>query len=142
MVWEQGYHSGELKGHIYPDAADYLKRWHDRGLRLFVYSSGSVKAQKLIFGHSNEGDFTVFFSGYFDTAVGGKKESQSYRNILAELGVDAGTVLFLSDVEEELRAAEEAGLKTAWLVREGELPGTARVVARDFSEVDALLRKR
>lgn len=146
MVWEQGgYHSGELKGHIYPDAADYLQRWHDRGgLRLFVYSSGSVKAQKLIFGHSNEGDFTVFFSGYFDTAVGGgKKESQSYRNILAELGgVDAGTVLFLSDVEEELRAAEEAGLKTAWLVREGELPDTARVVARDFSEVDALLRKR
>ncbi|ERS89252.1 haloacid dehalogenase [Marinobacter sp. C1S70] len=142
MVWEQGYHSGELKGHIYPDAADYLKRWHDRGLRLFVYSSGSVKAQKLIFGHSNEGDFTVFFSGYFDTAVGGKKESQSYRNILTELGVDAGTVLFLSDVEEELRAAEEAGLKTAWLVREGELPDTARVVARDFSEVDALLRKR
>lgn len=74
MVWEQGYHSGELKGDIYPDAADYLQRWHDRGLRLFVYSSGSVKAQKLIFGFSNEGDFTPFFSGYFDTGVGGKKK--------------------------------------------------------------------
>ncbi|MGC8121475.1 acireductone synthase [Marinobacter sp. VGCF2001] len=142
MVWEQGYHSGELKGHIYPDAADYLKRWHDRGLRLFVYSSGSVKAQKLIFGHSNEGDFTVFFSGYFDTAVGGKKEPDSYRNILSELGVDAKTVLFLSDVEAELEAAEQAGLKTVWLVREGKMPDTGRVVARDFSEVDALLRKR
>ncbi|HET8850349.1 MAG TPA: acireductone synthase [Marinobacter sp.] len=142
MVWEQGYQSGELKGHIYPDAADYLKRWHDRGLRLFVYSSGSVKAQKLIFGFTNEGDFTPFFSGYFDTAVGGKKEAQSYRNIVAELGVEPATVLFLSDVEAELHAADEAGLKTAWLVRDGELPDTGRMVARDFAEVDALLRKR
>lgn len=142
MIWEQGYRSGELKGHIYPDAADYLQRWHDRGLRLFVYSSGSVKAQKLIFGHSNEGDFTPFFSGYFDTTVGGKKEVQSYLNILAELGVEPKTVLFLSDVEAELKAAEQAGVKTAWLVREGALPETDRFVARDFSEVDALLRKR
>ncbi|KPQ28405.1 MAG: 2,3-diketo-5-methylthio-1-phosphopentane phosphatase [Marinobacter excellens HL-55] len=142
MVWEQGYHSGELKGHLYRDAADYLQRWHDRGLRLFVYSSGSVKAQKLIFGYSNEGDFTPFFSGYFDTAVGGKKEAQSYRNILDELGVDPASVLFLSDIEAELEAAEAAGLKTVWLVRDGDLPDTGRSVARDFAEVDALLRKR
>lgn len=142
MVWEQGYHNGELKGHIYPDAADYLQRWHDRGLRLFVYSSGSVKAQELIFGFSDEGDFTPFFSGYFDTAVGGKKEPQSYQNILAQLGVAPGSVLFLSDIEAELEAAERAGLKTVWLVREGALPDTGRPVARDFAEVDALLRKR
>ncbi|MGF2736787.1 acireductone synthase [Marinobacter sp. DUT-1] len=142
MVWEQGYQQGELKGHIYPDAADYLQRWHDRGLRLFVYSSGSVKAQKLIFGFTTEGDFTPFFSGYFDTRIGGKKESDSYRNILKELGVEPETVLFLSDVEEELEAAEAAGMKTAWLVREGELPDTGRFVARDFSEVETLLRKR
>lgn len=142
MIWEQGYHSGELKGHVYPDAADYLQRWHDRGLRLFVYSSGSVKAQKLIFGFSNEGDFTPFFSGYFDTAVGGKKEPQSYQTILAELGVEPASVLFLSDIEAELDAAESAGLKTVWLIRDGELPDTGRPVARDFAEVDALLRKR
>jgi len=141
MVWEQGYQRGELKGHIYPDAADYLQRWHDRGLRLFVYSSGSVKAQKLIFGFTTEGDFTPFFSGYFDTRIGGKKEADSYRNILKELGVEPETVLFLSDVEAELEAAEAAGMKTAWLVREGELPDTSRFVARDFSEVETLLRK-
>ena len=142
MVWEQGYQQGELKGHIYADAADYLQRWHDRGLRLFVYSSGSVKAQKLIFGFTTEGDFTPFFSGYFDTRIGGKKETVSYRNILSELGVEACTVLFLSDVEAELEAAEEAGMQTAWLVREGDLPETERFVARDFAEVDALLQKR
>lgn len=142
MVWEQGYQQGELKGHIYADAADYLQRWHDRGLRLFVYSSGSVKAQKLIFGFTTEGDFTPFFSGYFDTRIGGKKEAVSYRNILSELGVEACTVLFLSDVEAELEAAEEAGMQTAWLVREGDLPKTERFVARDFAEVDTLLQKR
>src|SRR5690606_35134203 len=138
--WEQGYRSGELKGDIYPDAAEYLQRWHDRGLSLFVYSSGSVKAQQLIFGHSKEGDFTPLFSGYFDTAVGGKKEVQSYRNILAELGVESESVLFLSDVKAELEAAEQAGLETAWLVRDGKRPDTDRFVARNFAEVDALLQ--
>lgn len=142
MVWEQGYQQGELEGHIYEDAAQYLQHWHDRGLRLYVYSSGSVKAQKLIFGFTTEGDFTPFFSGYFDTRIGGKKEPEAYRNILSELGVEAGTLLFLSDVEAELEAAEAAGIKTAWLVRDGELPETERFVARDFSEVDALLQKR
>ncbi|KEF32793.1 2,3-diketo-5-methylthiopentyl-1-phosphate enolase-phosphatase [Marinobacter nitratireducens] len=142
MVWEQGYHQGELKGHIYDDAADYLQRWHDRGLRLFVYSSGSVKAQQLIFGHTTVGDFTPCFSGYFDTRIGGKKEADSYRNILGELGVEASTVLFLSDVEAELAAAEEAGMRTAWLVRDGDAPETSRFVAQDFSEVDQLLKTR
>ncbi len=142
MVWEQGYQQGELKGHIYEDAAQYLQHWHDRGLRLYVYSSGSVKAQKLIFGFTTEGDFTPFFSGYFDTRIGGKKEPEAYRNILSELGVEAETLLFLSDVEAELEAAEAAGIKTAWLVRDGEVPETERFVARNFAEVDALLQKR
>ncbi|WP_417544664.1 acireductone synthase [Marinobacter sp.] len=143
MVWEQGYQQGELKGHIYEDAAQYLQHWHDRGLRLYVYSSGSVKAQKLIFGFTTVGDLTLFFSGYFDTRIGGKKEPEAYRNILSELGVEARTVLFLSDVEAELEAAEAAGMKTVWLIRDGELPETKRFAARNFAEVDAaLLRKR
>lgn len=139
MVWARGYRSGELKGDIYPDAAAYLRRWYERGLALYVYSSGSVQAQKLIFGHSREGDLTPLFSGYFDTGVGGKKEVDSYRNITTELGVSADSVLFLSDVEAELQAAEQAGLHTAWLVREGPLPDANRPVARNFAEVDEIL---
>lgn len=143
MLWEQGYQQGAFKGHVYPDAAEYLRFWHDRGLRLYVYSSGSVKAQKLIFGFSNEGDLTPFFSGYFDTNVGGKKEPQAYRTILGELGVEPATVLFLSDVEAELVAAEACGLKTCWLIREGQLPPqSGRPMARDFREVDALMMHR
>lgn len=139
MLWEQGYLQREFQGHVYPDAAEYLRFWHDRGLRLFVYSSGSVRAQKLIFGFSSEGDLTPFFSGYFDTNIGGKKEPASYQKIVDQLGVDPATVLFLSDVDAELSAAEAAGLRTAWLVREGELPHSHRPVARDFREVDELL---
>lgn len=141
MLWEQGYQQGAFRGHIYDDAAEYLQRWHDRGLRLFVYSSGSVKAQKLIFGFSEAGDLTPFFSGYFDTRIGGKKESASYCNIINELGVEPRTVLFLSDVEAELEAAEEAGMRTVWLVREGELPETERAVTTDFAGVDRFLQQ-
>ncbi|MDX1757653.1 MAG: acireductone synthase [Marinobacter sp.] len=140
MLWEQGYEQGAFKGHVYEDAAQYLKRWHDRGLRLYVYSSGSVKAQKLIFGFSEAGDLTPFFSGYFDTRVGAKRESESYRNILAELGVEPETVLFLSDVEAELEAAEAAGMRTAWLVRDGSHPDSERKIMRNFEDVDTLLR--
>ncbi len=139
MLWEQGYQQGAFHGHVYQDAAEYLQRWHDRGLRLFVYSSGSVKAQKLIFGFSEAGDLTPFFSGYFDTRIGGKREPESYGNIVNELGVEPGTVLFLSDVEAELQAAESAGMQTVWLIRNGDIPETERPVARDFADVDRFL---
>lgn len=78
LVWAQGYAENAYQGHVYADAAEYLRIWHDRGLRLYVYSSGSVQAQKQIFGCSCEGDLTPLFSGYFDTLVGGKKEASSY----------------------------------------------------------------
>ncbi|OEY67828.1 acireductone synthase [Marinobacter sp. X15-166B] len=141
MLWQQGYQHGHFKGHVYEDAAAYLHRWHDRGLRLYVYSSGSVQAQKLIFGFSDAGDLTPCFSGYFDTRVGAKRDPEAYQNILNELGVEPKTVLFLSDVEAELEAAEAVGMKTAWLVRGAQAPSSERPQYRDFSEVDELLRR-
>ena len=140
MIWQQGYERGDFQSHVYDDAADYLRRWHDRGLRLFVYSSGSVQAQKLIFGYSIAGDLTPCFSDWFDTRVGGKKAPDSYRNIVDGLGVEAASMLFLSDVEAELDAAAAEGLKTCWLVREGDRPTSSNhPVARDFGDVDRLL---
>lgn len=140
MIWEQGYQRGDFKGHIYADAAEYLVHWHDQGLRLYVYSSGSVQAQQLIFGHTAFGDLTPYFSGYFDTRVGSKREVSSYQTILQSLGLDPKAVAFLSDIEAELIAAEEAGIYSCWLVRDGALPETNRPVARDFKEVDAWIR--
>jgi enolase-phosphatase E1 len=119
MVWAEGYHAGQLKGHVYPDAVEALQRWHAAGYQLFVYSSGSIQAQKLIFGCSEAGDLTPLFSGYFDTTSGPKREAQSYTNIQQAIGVEAGEILFLSDIVEELDAAQAAGLQTCGLAREG-----------------------
>ncbi|MGH8442498.1 MAG: acireductone synthase [Nevskiaceae bacterium] len=136
MVWRQGYESGELKGHVYDDTPEFLRRCHDRGLRLYVYSSGSVEAQKLIFGHTAFGDLTPLFSGYFDTRVGAKREAQSYRTILRDTGLSGPDMLFLSDVGEELDAARAAGMKTCQLLRDDKTrPAPAHPHARDFSEV-------
>lgn len=136
MIWAQGYAAGELKGHVYPDTPVHLRRWHSQGKRLYIYSSGSVEAQKLIFGHSDAGDLTPLFSGYFDTRIGGKREEASYRAILADLGLPGGEVLFLSDVGEELDAARAAGLHTCQLLRDEKArPFPAHPQARDFSEV-------
>lgn len=136
MIWAEGYAAGELKGHVYPDTPDYLRRWHEQGLRLYVYSSGSVEAQQLIFGHTDYGDLTPLFSGYFDTLMGGKREVGSYRNILEQIGLPAGDVLFLSDIGEELDAAREAGLATTQLLRDDKARAFPQhPAARDFSEV-------
>lgn len=128
MVWAQGYQAGQLKGHVYPDAVEALQRWHAAGYQLFVYSSGSVQAQKLIFGCSEAGDLTPLFSGYFDTTSGPKREAQSYTNIQQAIGVEPGEILFLSDIVQELDAAQAAGLQTCGLARKGgELEGHVSV---------------
>lgn len=135
MVWEQGYRAGQLKGHVYPDAVEALRRWQAEGYRLYVYSSGSIQAQKLIFGCSEAGDLSPLFSGYFDTTSGPKREAGSYRRIVEAIGLPAEEVLFLSDVVQELDAAREAGLPTIGLAREGgELAGHPTVAS--FAVID------
>ena len=135
MVWEQGYQAGELKGHVYPDAVEALKRWYQDGFKLFVYSSGSIQAQKLIFGCSEAGDLSPLFSGYFDTTSGPKREAKSYERITQAIGLDASQILFLSDIVEELDAARTAGMATCGLAREGgELAG--HVTVDSFARID------
>ena len=122
MIWAAGYREADFTAHIYPDAADALRGWHQAGLPLYVYSSGSVPAQRLFFGHSDAGDLTPLFSGWFDTEVGGKREADSYRRIADAIGVPPGEILFLSDVVEELDAAREAGLATVLVDRRDDYP--------------------
>lgn len=120
LIWEAGYKQGDFTGHLYQDAIDNLKAWKAKGIALYVYSSGSVLAQKLLFGHTDSGDLTPLFSSYFDTAIGGKKEVDSYRKIADEIGYPTHNILFLSDIKEELDAAKAVGYKTAWLTRDHE----------------------
>jgi len=122
LVWEAGYRNADFTAPIYPDAAQTLQRWHALGLPLYVYSSGSVPAQKLFFGHSDAGDLTGLFSGWFDTAVGGKREPDSYARIAEAIGMRAHDILFLSDVVEELDAARLAGMQTVLVDRLADYP--------------------
>ena len=141
LIWKTGYENGDYQAHMYPDATEYLKKWHDSGLPLYVYSSGSVKAQELFFGYSQDGNLLPLFKGHFDTLIGGKRETQSYLNILAELqknhaGLHANNVLFLSDIKEELDAAKEAGMQTVWLVREDDIPAEPEhKTVKSFAEI-------
>lgn len=118
MIWEQGYKQGDFTGHVYEDVVPCLKEWAHQNIDLYVYSSGSVKAQKLIFGHTEYGDLTPLFKGYFDTNIGNKRDVASYKNIIETLNCEPDSILFLSDIEQELEAAAQAGMQTYWLIRE------------------------
>ena len=117
MIWQAGYEDGEYRAHVYPEVPARLRAWHAAGKRLYVYSSGSVAAQKLLFAHTEAGNLTPFFSGYFDTETGPKRDAESYRRIAGAIGVPAGEILFLSDIAEELDAARAAGMQTILLAR-------------------------
>jgi enolase-phosphatase E1 len=140
LIWDDGFRRGELVGDVYPDVPPALRRWHDAGIGLYVYSSGSVQAQRLVFGYTPFGDLTPLFAGYFDTRVGSKLEPASYRVIAAAVDSPPGEILFLSDAVAELDAAQAAGLRTTALDR-GEAPSPERhphILAKTFDEVERL----
>ena len=117
MIWQAGYQGSDFRAHVYPDAVRRLRAWHDAGVPLYVYSSGSVPSQRLFFGHTEAGDLLPLFSGFFDTEIGGKREAAAYAAIVQRIGCAAGNVLFLSDVVEELDAARDAGMRTVLVDR-------------------------
>lgn len=125
LIWAEGYADGSIVGHVYPDAAKALRRWREAGLRLYVYSSGSVAAQKLIFCHSDQGDLAPLFRGWFDTTTGPKLAVNSYRRIATAIARVPEEVLFLSDHPGEIAAAAEAGMRTRLIDRSGATPGAA-----------------
>jgi enolase-phosphatase E1 len=137
LIWRAGFEDGRLKGHLWPDVAACLRTWSGAGIGLAVYSSGSVEAQQLLFRHSVAGDLEPLFGGFFDTRVGGKRETASYAAIAGALGLAPGSILFLSDVAEELDAAAAAGLATCQLVRaaDGTRPSGRHPEATDFPGV-------
>ena len=63
MIWRRGYESGELVSHLFEDVPRALDRWTSSGLDVRIYSSGSIEAQQLFFGHTAYGDVTPLFSG-------------------------------------------------------------------------------
>jgi enolase-phosphatase E1 len=137
MIWKTGYESGDYRAHVYPEVPARLREWKDRGLKLFVYSSGSVPAQKLFFAHTEAGDLAPLFDGWFDTEIGGKRERDSYVRIAETTGFPAGSVVFLSDIVQELDAAHSAGMQTIRVCRPPDAcpASTTRPCVTDFDAI-------
>ncbi len=136
-IWERGYAAGELHGDVYPDVRNALERWAARGVSAGIFSSGSVLAQKLLFGNSTAGDLTPLLRWHFDTEVGAKVDAASYGRIIEALRVPPQQVLFVSDLIRELDAARGASLRTALCVRAPASPpdSTGHPMIRGFDEV-------
>ena len=123
LIWKSGFEGGELQAHLFDDVTPALRQWRHGGVGLRIYSSGSIGAQKLFFGHTIEGDLLTLFDGHYDTTIGSKREAASYHAITEDWGLPAKDILFLSDVPSELDAARTTGMQTALCQR----PGNATV---------------
>jgi enolase-phosphatase E1 len=124
LIWKDGFEGGKIKAPLYEDAYKKMKEWKDKGLKLYIYSSGSIGAQKLFFSHTDKGNILDWFSGFFDTKIGSKKEKNSYEKIAKKIGLKPDEILFLSDNPDEIKAAAEAGMKVYRIVR----PEDARLI--------------
>ena len=135
MVWDRGYRDGDFTGHVYDDVAPNMKEWAQAGIALYIYSSGSVQAQKLLFGHSDAGDLRPLIRGYFDTRTGHKRDVASYKRITEALQLPAQQILFLSDTAAELDAAAEAGMQTIQLARDKRTVRGNHTMVADFDAI-------
>uniref|UniRef100_A0A8D1N7W4 Enolase-phosphatase E1 n=2 Tax=Sus scrofa TaxID=9823 RepID=A0A8D1N7W4_PIG len=118
-MWRAAFKAGLMKAEFFEDVVPAVRKWREAGMKVYVYSSGSVEAQKLLFGHSTEGDVLELFDGHFDTKIGHKVESESYRKIASSIGCSTSNILFLTDVTVEASAAEAADVHVAVVVRPG-----------------------
>lgn len=133
-IWREGYEKGHLHSRLYPDALQNLQKWHKAGIPLYVYSSGSIAAQKLLFAHSADGDLTSLFMNFFDTTSGNKLESVSYLNIEKNIGLPGTGIYFFSDNSGELDAARNANWKTIFVDRSG-FGGSDHPTIHDFNQI-------
>jgi enolase-phosphatase E1 len=134
-IWRSGFESGTIRGEVYADVKPALERWRAAGRRIAIYSSGSVTAQRLLFGHSTAGDLTPLIDRHFDTTTGPKRAPDSYAAIARALELPPASILFLSDVDAELVAARDAGFDTRLCVRAGDAPPSESRVIHSFDEL-------
>jgi len=136
-IWRQGYDEGTLKSQVFADVVPALERWHEAGLNISIFSSGSVLAQQLLFAHTEAGDLTRFINNYFDTNTGKKSDAESYRKIAAALNLQPREIVFISDVVSELDAAKEAVMRTLLSIRPGNAlqPATNHKAIKSFDEI-------
>ncbi|MFN7812474.1 MAG: acireductone synthase [Planctomycetia bacterium] len=119
MIWRSGFESGAIVAHVFDDVPPALAAWSESGLDVRIYSSGSIEAQRLFFGHTQAGDLTPHLRGHYDTTTGPKREPASYAAIATDMECEPRQILFVSDIGAELDAARRAGMATALAIRPG-----------------------
>jgi enolase-phosphatase E1 len=136
-IWEAAYLSGRLLSQVYPDVPAAFARWRQQEKKVYIYSSGSILAQRLLFAHTTNGDLSGYIDGYFDTTTGVKRAAASYLAIAEKIALPAREVLFLSDVTAELDAARDAGMQTTLCVRPGNAVAepTTHPIVKTFADV-------
>lgn len=139
LIWREGFESGELQAHVYDEVPAAIRRWNQLGLDVRIYSSGSIAAQKLFFGHTIAGDLLDQFRGHYDTTIGGKKDAASYRHIAGEFGIPAERIVFISDAAAEIEAAHAAGMQTVLSLRPGNPPAPNETPGSRVSNFDSLM---
>lgn len=123
LIWDGGFRSGQLVAHTFPDVIPSIRKWRSAGFDVRIYSSGSIAAQKLFFGHvDGVGNCLDLFTGHYDTTIGGKKEPNSYARVATDWGLQPNEILFISDIAEELEAASKADVLVLASVRPGNHP--------------------
>jgi enolase-phosphatase E1 len=122
LIWEQGFANGDLRSTLFDDVVPALDHWRENDLEIRIYSSGSIHAQRLFFAHTTAGDLTPRLSGYYDTTTGSKREPASYTAIATDCGLPPNDILFISDLVDELNAAQSAGMMTVLALRTGNKP--------------------
>lgn len=134
LLWRTLYEEGTVKAPLYDDVLPALHALKDADVGIYIYSSGSIEAQKLLFAHTNHGDLREFISGCtilirnsliadFDPSfleVDNKFDVKGYNAIISQTGIREWT--FFSDVPREVAGAREAGMKGYVVVREGNKP--------------------
>lgn len=142
LIWAGGFHDGTLRAHIYPDVLPAIRRWKAAGKEVRIYSSGSIAAQKLFFGHldtSDQPNQLHLLSGHYDTTIGGKKETQSYKSLANDWGLSPSQILFVSDIADELTAAAAAGFQVLASVRPGNKPLPSDFPIASITTMDSIL---
>lgn len=96
-------------GSLYPDVGPKIQALHAQGTKVYIYSSGSREAQRMLMAFSNSGDLRPFISGFFDTTVGPKTTASSYSDIALTLGLDSPHQILFATDSVKVRCARVRG---------------------------------
>ena len=136
FIWEEGYRNGSIRGEVYYDVPEAFKKWRGANIEIYIYSSGSALSQRLLFATTVHGDLTVYIDGFFDTSVGKKTDPESYSRIAQKIGKNKKNLIFISDSDQEIRAASESGMNALLIDRNSasDLRNTSGEFIKDFRD--------